>query len=102
MEEFFLRIFRHALYLEAQYAKLVHYIGYAMRHHAQVFTTYKHVGGCFQLRQFMHCFFIPEIILAAIEIIDVKIAQLILQMRNEMLERGRLFHRYPEMEMLSL
>ena len=39
MEEFQIRILRHALDLETQYAKVFHYSRNGMRNHAEVFTT---------------------------------------------------------------
>ena len=72
MKEFLFGVFWHPLNFQTKNAQLLHYIRYTMRHHTQVFTTYQHIGGCFQLRQFMHGFFKPEIILAAVEIINVE------------------------------
>src|SRR5688572_28266251 len=102
MKEFFLRVLGHALNLQAQYTQLIHHFRHAMRHHAKVFTTYEHIGRCFKLWQLMHRFLLPEIILAAIEIVDIKMTQSFLYMRYQVAECRCLFHRNPEMEMLPL
>ena len=62
----------HGLYLERKHAELIHHPRHTVRHHAEVFGTYEHSGRLGECREFLHCFFVPEHIVAAEEVVVVE------------------------------
>ena len=62
----------HRLNLEAEDAQVVHYPGHTVGHHAQIFGTDQHACGLDQSRQFLHRLVIPEVVVAAIEVVVVE------------------------------
>src|SRR6218665_394423 len=77
------RVFWHALDLEAENTKLRHHIRHRMRHHTKILSTDQHIRCFLEIRQLLHCFFLPEIVLAAIEVVNVKLTKFILNMRDQ-------------------
>ena len=65
-------VFGHALYLQAEYLEVFQHPWNAVGHHAQVFRAYQHACGLHQSRQLAHGLPIPELVVAAIEIVIVK------------------------------
>ena len=62
----------HALEFQTQYLQLVHYPRHTVWHHTEVFGTNQHAGSLNQFRQLFHRLLIPELVVAAIEIVVVK------------------------------
>ena len=62
----------HALEFQTQYLQFVHYPWHTIRYHTQVFGTNQHAGSLNQLRQLLHRLAIPELVVAAIEVVVVK------------------------------
>ena len=62
----------HALEFQTQYFQLVHYTRHTVWHHTEVFGTNQHAGSLNQFRQLFHRLLIPELVVAAIEIVVVK------------------------------
>src|SRR5574344_216438 len=69
---------RHRLYLKTEDAQLVHHPWHAVGHHTKVFGTYEHTCGLSELRHLLHSLLIPELVVAAIEIIVVEAVEVIL------------------------
>jgi hypothetical protein len=65
-------LLRHRLHLEGEYPEVVHDGRHARRYHAKVFGADEHLSGFYQLRQFLHCLTLPEVIVALIEIIIIE------------------------------
>src|SRR5574344_3063199 len=86
MAKFIVSIFRHRLYLQAQDAQFVHHRWHTVGHHAQVFATNHHTGGLRKKRQFFHRLVIPELVMAAIEIVVIQSVEVILLAVIERLE----------------
>ena len=72
MAEAHRRVFRHRLKLKAQDAQLVHYPSHAVGHHTQILGTYEHTCGIDQARQLLHSLEIPELVVAAIEVVVIQ------------------------------
>ena len=68
----------HALQLEAEYFQLVHHPRHTVGHHAEVFSTYQHACRLHQLRQFLHCLTIPELVVAMIVVVVVEAVERLL------------------------
>src|SRR5678816_4041603 len=101
IKELFVQVFRHALYFKAEYSQLFHDIGHTSRHHAQVFTAHKHIGGFFQKRQLLHGFSFPEIILSPEKIVYIHCPEFFLDMRYQVFERGCFVHRNTKVKIQS-
>jgi hypothetical protein len=65
-------LLRHGLHLEGEYPEVVHDGRHARWNHAEVFGADEHLSGFYQLRQFLHCLTLPEVIVALIEIIIIE------------------------------
>src|SRR5690242_17280665 len=72
MEELPCRVLGHALYLQAKYSQLTHYIRHTTGHHAKVLSKDQHVRSPLERRQLVHSLFLPKIILSVEEIVDIK------------------------------
>ena len=91
-------LFRHPLYLHAQYAQLIHDIRDTGRYQSQILTADKHVGTFLQCGQFLQRRSFPGRILPVKEIIHIQGVQGHFLFLRQMPEGKRLMHIESEVE----
>jgi hypothetical protein len=62
----------HVVEFQTQNLQFIHHPWHTIRHHTKVFCTNQHAGSLNQLRQLLHRLLIPELVVAAIEVVIVK------------------------------
>ena len=72
MTEAHLAVLRHRLNLQAKDAQLVHHPWHTVGHHAEVLGTYQHPRSLCEQRQLLHRLAIPEVVVAAVEVVVVE------------------------------
>jgi len=70
--ELIIRILRHALNFQRQDTQVIHHPRHTRRHHTEVFGTHEHTGSSRQGWQFLHGLIVPELVVAAIEIVIIQ------------------------------
>ena len=66
------RILWHSLNFEAEDAEVVHRPRHTVGHHSQILAAYQHTRCLCQHRKFLHRLAIPELIVAAVEIVVIQ------------------------------
>ena len=61
----------HRNKFQRQYLQLVQYPWHTVGNHAKVLGTHKHVGSIYKQRQFLHRLLVPELVVAAVEVVIV-------------------------------
>ena len=75
MTETHIRVFRHRLQFERQYAQFVHHPRNTVGHHSKILSTHQHSCRLHQKRQFLHCLTIPELVVATVVIVVVQFVE---------------------------
>ena len=87
-------ILGHGDEFEREYLQLVHDPGYAVGNHAEVFGADEHFGGIAEHGKFLHGFFVPELVVAAIEVVIVQTVEVVFVVLPKGLVDGGLLHGY--------